>query len=942
MKNKLIAFFAIFLVFSMTVGCGCNSADEPLENLGGGGGDGGDGGGGGGDGSANPGPGPGPGPGGGSTNSDGSGSVTPPNPASPIKLSASSVTSSTVTLNWETPADAGAINVYIAPEPPAKNGDPFPAEILLKSLAVTDSSFKITGIAPFADIFARVEVTSPGGTVSDYIHAKMVGGPRAVLDNSVREVHAYAPTILQVVVADGDGSILQDKKSWSVKDKDGKEITITNVWRQSFPVSAADYVKVQSNPDIYEIKSDKVTAVDHRIYLVLDQKLSSPSWFSITGPGGISMQLPFSDKYLETPVIQLNQVGYNPRATKRWAYVSGWMGTGGPLSLADFSATARVLKENGDQRDLVKDGLKIDQRSVLDSDAGTEVKEIDLSTIPADETAVYRVMIPGVGVSWRTSVSEHAAFRAFYVVMRGLFFNRWGGDLNAELTWWSRPQDHAFNDITTSDSNNDPDTMFCDWDQVLGFINCPIPTLGPPYTVDPITKANLKNDRKVLGGHHDAGDHDQRPMHTVVPQVLMRAFELNQAAFKDGQLNIPESKNGIPDILDEALWNIAAWEALQEADGGVRQGFDTYRNPQYSYSNFDDLPYWTYTKNKNMSARAAGIFAQAARLVAPFNKSKSDDLKDKAIKAYTYAKLNNAVSAFMLYPAGELYKLIKTDDSYRVDFETYWKNLQSMTDLYNFPSFAEFHLFMGDYMSDTINFMPDYLLAYYTSGGPFTNYGTLFGTTDEGLVSRTIVSFMNSYIKQQVADSFANDTINSSHAHRNPRRGGDAPDWGFGTYTNRYLDTLITVMQMGILNDSDKQKYFDSLSLAADYIFGGNPNGMSYVTGLGSRHPMEPLHTDSLIFIKDGKGAMPGIPVYGPVRDIGASGYLQSTKEAFYPALNQLPLLLRYGDTRPFVTCNEFTVWEIQAPLAELLGILIGPNMDPSKLTDNCGIDHCN
>jgi hypothetical protein len=46
----------------------------------------------------------------------------------------------------------------------------------------------------------------------------------------------------------------------------------------------------------------------------------------------------------------------------------------------------------------------------------------------------YRVRIPGVGVSWPTAVSEAAAFKAFYVVARGMFHNRWGRDLQCAYT----------------------------------------------------------------------------------------------------------------------------------------------------------------------------------------------------------------------------------------------------------------------------------------------------------------------------------------------------------------------------------------------------------------------------------------------------------------------------------------------------------------------------
>ena len=57
----------------------------------------------------------------------------------------------------------------------------------------------------------------------------------------------------------------------------------------------------------------------------------------------------------------------------------------------------------------------------------------------------------------------------------------------------------------------------------------------------------------AYGGHHDAGDYNPRS-HLDVAQTLMDAYEMAPQKFYDGQLNIPEKGNGIPDILDKAHW----------------------------------------------------------------------------------------------------------------------------------------------------------------------------------------------------------------------------------------------------------------------------------------------------------------------------------------------------------------------------------------------------
>jgi endoglucanase len=523
---------------------------------------------------------------------------------------------------------------------------------------------------------------------------------------------------------------------------------------------------------------------------------------------------------------------------------------------------------------VVVGGLAIAARATSDADAGGPVRQIDLATVPASETLRYRVRVPGVGVSWRTEVSERAAARAFYVAARGMFHNRWGGDLRPTLTTWSRPIDH-------------PTVYTAEQTDFTRFYAESTPRTG---------------QRALAGGYHDAGDFDQRPMHTVAPQLLLRAFELDPARYRDGQLDIPESGNGIPDLLDEALWGVRAWEQLQEADGGVRQGVESYRHPwAFYYAHTDPLPYWTYARGANVTARAAGVFAQAARLVLPYNAARAAALHGRAVRAWSWAKANGASDTNKLYAAGELYRLTG-EAQYKTAFEASWSAIGSYG---AFSKFAENQLYMGDYTGSS-RAMPDYLQGYVGAPG----------------ATPAIVSTTLSWITR-AADAVVART-ESDHAHRNPRPASHGMDWGQGTTMGRYCDTVIARLQLGGLTVEQRQRYFDTLSLAADYVLGANPNGLVYMTGLGSRRVEEPLHLDSLSFVKDGKGVVPGIPVYGPIAGAPAASYMQPTLAQFYPTFNAHPPALRFADVRTMVPITEFTVWETQAPHTEHFAILAG------------------
>ena len=388
-------------------------------------------------------------------------------------------------------------------------------------------------------------------------------------------------------------------------------------------------------------------------------------------------------------------------------------------------------------------------------------------------------------------------------------------------------------------------------------------------------------------------------MHVVVAQLLMRAFELNPGAFTDGQLNLPESGNGIPDLLDEALWGVAGWEQLQEADGGVRMGVESYRHPWgYYHAHQDPLPYWTYAREANHTARVAGLFAQAGRLVAPYDVNRAEALKTRAVNAYTYAAAHGAASPNLLYASGELFRLTG-DVTYKAVFEAGWA---AMGPYGAFSNFTTSQFYMGDFFNNT-RAMPDYILGY-------------LGRADASAIIRsTSVQWLTNYASDAV-----NGVLNSAHAHRNPR--STSPDWGNGVTPGKFMDTVYGRLQLGGLSPGVVQDYLDALSLAADYVLGGNPDGRVYFTGLGSRPVQEPLHLDALSFIKDGRGPVPGIPVYGPVEGLPSASYYNAGKAGFYPPISQHPRMRRYGDLRTFVMNNEFTVWESQAPQAELFAAL--------------------
>lgn len=85
--------------------------------------------------------------------------------------------------------------------------------------------------------------------------------------------------------------------------------------------------------------------------------------------------------------------------------------------------------------------------------------------------------------------------------------------------------------------------------------------------------------KDVSGGWHDAGDYGRY----VVPAAkaaadVMLAYEANPSIYGDNT-GIPESGNGVPDILDEVRYEIEWMLKMQAESGGVYHQVNSETNP---------------------------------------------------------------------------------------------------------------------------------------------------------------------------------------------------------------------------------------------------------------------------------------------------------------------------------------------------------------------------
>jgi endoglucanase len=145
---------------------------------------------------------------------------------------------------------------------------------------------------------------------------------------------------------------------------------------------------------------------------------------------------------------------------------------------------------------------------------------------------------------------------------------------------------------------------------------------------------------KAERGWFDAGNEDMYiPSTAPSAQMLLMAYELSPQAFGDAN-GIPESGNGIPDILDEAAWGLDWVASLQTPEGAFRAREATMRLgvvPEGDASQ-DQTERWVSGIASASTAKACAALAKASRVFLPFDRARSQRYGRAAQRAWAWLK----------------------------------------------------------------------------------------------------------------------------------------------------------------------------------------------------------------------------------------------------------------------------------------------------------------
>jgi endoglucanase len=700
----------------------------------------------------------------------------------------------------------------------------------------------------------------------------------------------------KVVIDPLDVAAAMRPDSYTLTGPKETQIVLVRVGRKSKGTEFAWFVDKWENNRAVNTRPDHTK--EHWVYLTLAAPLKP----------GATYQLRFQDKLLSltynlaksrSEAVHVNTLGYVPDAPQKFGYLYHWLGDQGGLDIRPFVGQAfHVIDTSTGKRafsgKVAFRMAKSQQETAQRTDTpggnflGADVAECDFSRFSTPGT--YVLSVEGVGCSWPFKIDPDVYRPAFLATARALYHNRSGIALKKPYTEFERPVPHHPK-LTPGFAGKLRYTRvrFSEWGSEGGDAK-KLMAESPGALGD------------TWGWYQDAGDWDSYETHLRVAQELLLVYSMAPQKFRDGDLNLPESGNGIPDLLDEAVWlprfcHRLRRELLAKKWGtggvGLRVAGDAFGSDEGTLPNgqkvgrgsWEDTDrVWMVSGEDPWSTyRYAGVAANLARFIR--KDPLGVDWRSEALECYAWASRNTRLG---------------DEDSHLKEVRAYAAaSLFALTGARAYEAQLE---------SDTQTVTPTTLLWEQACYAPAVY--ALHGKGNPALRTRLQAALVFT----------ADEQLIRTPAKRALRWGGN-----FGMPMLIGQQTTPWILE-GVIGYTltKKPTYLAALYTTCDYFLGTNALNQTWITGVGPRYPTEIFHIDAWY---NGKGRYhPGLIPYSPWRkqkDFGQGPWdADWPNSTVYPPLDAWPGNERWFSNRCSPLASEFTIHQNIGPAAAIFGFL--------------------
>jgi endoglucanase len=364
--------------------------------------------------------------------------------------------------------------------------------------------------------------------------------------------------------------------------------------------------------------------------------------------------------------------------------------------------------------------------------------------------------------------------------------------------------------------------------------------------------------RDGSGGWHDAGDYNKYTVNSAFTVgMLLRAWEDHTDRLASVKLRISRNDSGVPDYLNEIRWELDWLLKMQADDGSVYHKLSALKYCGYIMPEAEHTRRYFSPWGSAATADFVAVTAQAARVYQPYDSQFSDRCLAASEKGHEFLKLH--------------------PESHRPDLKAFSMDGYQHDD-------AEARLWATTELWETTGkskYLADFERRLSISLGEMRD--AKFSVKDawdwpdvRNLAAFTYVASKRSGRAKNLVD-LANRAVLASAARIENAAGRDSYQrplgstyyWGCNGTVARQTMILNSAIGVGAAEQRPSEgqavngsSYRATMLDGLNYLFGKNPYGRSFVTGVGHNPPQNPHDRRS---IADGvKQPWPGYLVGGP------------------------------------------------------------------------------
>lgn len=513
----------------------------------------------------------------------------------------------------------------------------------------------------------------------------------------------------------------------------------------------------------------------------------------------------------EIPDIAVNQIGYLPSALKT-ATIKG----------AGLNQTAKLIDE--------KTGKSVFEAEIGggENNADTKDREAVFDFTKIKNEGTYHIEA-GDAISPSFEISKNVYDNALKAALKMLYYQRCGTELKSDCAGdFAHPECHTQKCVLYEDSSKQID---------------------------------------VTGGWHDAGDYGRYSVAgaTSVADLLL-AYENYPKVFDDN-VGIPESNNGVPDVLDEARYELEWLLKMQRKDGGVYHKVTCHNFPGEVMPQDETDELIVMPVSTTATGDFAAVMAMASRIYEKTDKAFADKCLKASKKAAEYIDKTPTDTKGYRNPSdvttGEYEDTCDTD-------ERFW-------------AYAELFKTTGDKAYETAMLKELPKNGYSLGWQGVAGYGAYaYLSAKQARETKDIKAEAEATAKQIV-----------SYAHSNAYGSSIITSYPWGSNLTIANNGQFLLLMKEALGNADK----DTIDKQLNYLFGNNATGYCFLTGYGTLYPEHPHHRPSQATGK----TVPGMIVGGPnsgLDDPYVANVLRGT-----------PAAKCYADNSQSYSTNEITIY---------------------------------